>query len=173
MPSAARFRRSAFPSCARGSTPMPAQRLTPEDFVPVLEYDGEIRLDEVDHDDFWEALQKLEPFGSGNPAPVFVARDAKLVQPPRIMKEKHLKLRVALPASRRQRPIPARAGGSGLAHGRARRAGAVAGGRCPRPGFHRGLQPASRLRRGATDPARTFARRAMPALPAASQPRVP
>jgi single-stranded-DNA-specific exonuclease len=70
------------------------QRLVPEDFVPVMEYDGEISLDGVDRG-FWESLAKLEPFGSGNPTPVFVARGAKLVQPPRIMKEKHLKLRVA------------------------------------------------------------------------------
>jgi single-stranded-DNA-specific exonuclease len=70
------------------------QRLVPRDFVPVLEYDGEITLDDV-HQGFWESLAKLEPFGSGNPTPVFVARRIKLVQPPRIMKEKHLKLRVA------------------------------------------------------------------------------
>ena len=70
------------------------QRLTPEDFIPVLEYDAEVELDEITHD-FWLALQKLEPFGSGNPVPVFVIRNSKLVQPPRSMKEKHVKLRVA------------------------------------------------------------------------------
>ena len=68
------------------------QRLTPEDFIPVLEYDAEISLDDVRHD-FWLALQRLEPFGSGNPVPVFVARNARLVQPARVLKEKHLKLR--------------------------------------------------------------------------------
>jgi len=69
------------------------QRLQPEDFVPILQYDAEISLDEVKHD-FWLALHRLEPFGSGNPVPVFVVRDAKLVQPHRVLKEKHLKLRV-------------------------------------------------------------------------------
>ena len=69
------------------------QRLTLEDFVPVLEYDAEIALDELNHD-FWRALQRLEPFGSGNPVPVFVARNAKLIQPARVLKEKHVKLRV-------------------------------------------------------------------------------
>jgi len=69
------------------------QRLTPEDFIPVLDYDAEISLEDVKHD-FWLALQPLEPFGSGNPVPVFVARNAKLVQPARVLKEKHLKLRV-------------------------------------------------------------------------------
>ena len=67
-------------------------RLTPEDFIPLLEYDAEIALDEVNRD-FWLALQKLEPFGSGNPFPTFVARRTKLVQPPRVLKEKHIKLR--------------------------------------------------------------------------------
>ena len=69
------------------------QKLVPEDFVPVLEYDDEIRPDSIDQR-FWESLVKLEPFGSGNPVPVFVARGARIVQPPRILKEKHLKLRI-------------------------------------------------------------------------------
>jgi single-stranded-DNA-specific exonuclease len=69
------------------------ERLTPQDFIPILHYDAEISLDDVKHD-FWLLLQKLEPFGAGNPVPVFVARNAKLVQPPRVLKEKHLKLRV-------------------------------------------------------------------------------
>ena len=69
------------------------QRLTPADFVPVLEYDAEISLDEITND-FWLALQKLEPFGAGNPVPAFVARNARLVQPARTMKERHVKLRV-------------------------------------------------------------------------------
>ena len=69
------------------------QKLVPEDFVPVLEYDDEIRPDSIDRR-FWESLVKLEPFGSGNPVPVFVARGARIVQPPRILKEKHLKLRI-------------------------------------------------------------------------------
>jgi single-stranded-DNA-specific exonuclease len=70
--------------------------LTPEDFIPELEYDAEVSLDEVKHD-FWLALQKLEPFGIGNQTPTFVARNARLIQPARIMKEKHIKLR-AVPA---------------------------------------------------------------------------
>ena len=69
------------------------QRLVPGNFIPVLEYDGEIPLNDVNQS-FWESLIRLEPFGSGNPTPVFVARGVKLVQPPRILKEKHLKLRV-------------------------------------------------------------------------------
>jgi len=70
--------------------------LVPEDFVPVLEYDAEIALEELS-DDLWRTVQGMEPFGSGNPQPVFVARNAKLIQPARVLKEKHMKLR-AIPA---------------------------------------------------------------------------
>ena len=83
-------------------------KLTPEDFVPVLEYDAEISLDDVKHE-FWVALQRLEPFGSGNPAPIFIARNAKLVQPARVLKEKHLKLRaISSNPSHERRFQPAR-----------------------------------------------------------------
>jgi len=40
-------------------------------------------------------LRKLEPLGHGNPEPLFVARRARLVAAPRIMKERHLRLELA------------------------------------------------------------------------------
>lgn len=68
-------------------------RLTPADLEPTLCYDAELRLDEITPQLF-DALRRLEPFGMGNPQPVFVARNLKLLAPPRVMKEKHAKLRV-------------------------------------------------------------------------------
>jgi len=40
-------------------------------------------------------LRKLEPLGHGNPEPIFMARRARLVAPPRIMKERHISLELA------------------------------------------------------------------------------
>ena len=68
-------------------------RLTPADFEPALTIDGEVTLDQVTPD-FLRETERLAPFGMGNPQPVFAARGARLVQPPFLLKEKHLKLRV-------------------------------------------------------------------------------
>jgi single-stranded-DNA-specific exonuclease len=40
-------------------------------------------------------LKKLEPLGHGNPEPLFLARNARLVSAPRIMKARHLALDLA------------------------------------------------------------------------------
>jgi single-stranded-DNA-specific exonuclease len=37
-------------------------------------------------------LRKLEPLGHGNPEPVFLARAVRLAAPPRIMKQRHIRL---------------------------------------------------------------------------------
>jgi single-stranded-DNA-specific exonuclease len=78
-------------------------RLTLEDFVPVLEIDDELRFEEITPELF-RALSLLEPYGVGNPEPVFSARGAKLTAPPRILKEKHVKLKLTAG------PFPARVG---------------------------------------------------------------
>lgn len=69
-------------------------RLTLADFEPSLSFDAELSLDQV-HPDFFALLQRLEPFGVGNPHPVFAARSVRLMAPPRNIKDKHVKLRLA------------------------------------------------------------------------------
>jgi single-stranded-DNA-specific exonuclease len=68
-------------------------RLTQADFEPGLDVDAELRFDEITPELF-QALRLLEPYGVGNPEPVFSARGAKLTAPPRILKDKHLKLKL-------------------------------------------------------------------------------
>jgi single-stranded-DNA-specific exonuclease len=69
------------------------QRLTAEDFIPVLEVEDEIELTQITPD-LLRTIARLEPFGMGNPEPVFLARSVRLLLPPKILKEKHVKLRV-------------------------------------------------------------------------------
>jgi len=69
-------------------------RLTLADFEPSMKIDAEIPLDQVTPELF-QSVCRLEPFGMGNPEPVFAAREVRLMAPPRVMKDKHVKLRVA------------------------------------------------------------------------------
>jgi len=69
-------------------------RLTLADFEPSLNFDAELSLDQVTPE-FFNLLQRLEPFGVGNPQPVFTARDVRLMASPRVMKDKHVKLKLS------------------------------------------------------------------------------
>ncbi len=68
-------------------------KLTSDDFIPILRVDAEVGLDQITPELF-RHLQMLEPFGMGNRQPVFVARNLRVLQPPRILKDQHIKLRV-------------------------------------------------------------------------------
>jgi single-stranded-DNA-specific exonuclease len=68
-------------------------RLTPADFDPVLDLDTELQLEEITPALF-QALHLLEPYGVGNPEPVFAAHGVQLTAPPRILKDKHVKLKL-------------------------------------------------------------------------------
>jgi single-stranded-DNA-specific exonuclease len=69
-------------------------KLSPEQLEPALRIDAEVSLADL-NDLIYEHLQKLAPHGMGNPTPVFAARGLRLLSPPRVLKERHLKLRVA------------------------------------------------------------------------------
>lgn len=67
--------------------------LSAQDLTPQLDIDAEVPLRAVTPA-LLEDLGKLEPYGQGNPEPVFASRSVSLLVPPRIIKEKHIKLRV-------------------------------------------------------------------------------
>ena len=68
--------------------------LTLADFEPSLAFDAELSLDRVTPE-FFNLLQRLEPFGVGNPQPVFAARAVRLKASPRVLKDKHVKLKLS------------------------------------------------------------------------------
>ncbi len=69
--------------------------LRDDDLEPTLWYDLDLRLSEID-DAFIERIERLAPFGQGNPRPVFVARDVVVCGAQRVGRDKsHLRLRVA------------------------------------------------------------------------------
>jgi single-stranded-DNA-specific exonuclease len=68
------------------------EHLTEADFEPTLEIHAELPLHHIT-DALFQTLQRLEPFGLGNPEPVFVANAVKLTAPPRLIQEKHISLK--------------------------------------------------------------------------------
>lgn len=67
--------------------------LSDDDLRPRLRLDYEITFSEL-NPDFLGWHEMLQPFGSGNPQPLFFAREVESVAPPRIVGDKHLQLRL-------------------------------------------------------------------------------
>jgi single-stranded-DNA-specific exonuclease len=68
-------------------------RLGPDDLKPRLRVDARLDFDEI-RGRLVEELQALEPYGLGNPKPVFSAGPVEIVDGPRRIKERHLKMGV-------------------------------------------------------------------------------
>ncbi len=68
-------------------------RLTASDFDPILDVEAELDLSEVTPALF-QMLSLLEPYGTGNHEPAFTARNVQLLAPPKILKDKHIKLKL-------------------------------------------------------------------------------
>ena len=69
--------------------------LTPEDLLPVLLIDAELAPADISLE-LPGLIARLEPHGAGNPSPLFLLRQVQVIDQ-RILKEKHLKLKLALP----------------------------------------------------------------------------
>lgn len=72
--------------------------LNEEDLIPILNVDCALPFRQATFELIAE-IAHLEPYGPGNPQPVFETHDAQIVSAPRVMKEKHLKFR-AMQSSR-------------------------------------------------------------------------
>ena len=70
-----------------------AEHLALEALVPSLTVDAPLRLDAI-NGAFINGLAAMEPFGRGNPRPVFSAEAVDLVEGPRLLKSQHLQMTV-------------------------------------------------------------------------------
>jgi single-stranded-DNA-specific exonuclease len=70
------------------------ENLSEDDLIPEIKIDAEVSSATMSLA-VVEDLKMLEPFGAGNPKPVFATKDLFLVDEPYVMKEKHLKMRLA------------------------------------------------------------------------------
>ena len=68
-------------------------RLTAEDLIPVLEAEAEIELSGITPE-LIRTVERMEPFGVGNREPMFIAKNLRILLPPKVLKEKHAKLRL-------------------------------------------------------------------------------
>jgi single-stranded-DNA-specific exonuclease len=68
--------------------------LTEDDLVPAIHIDAEVEGRQLGFQ-LSQELRALEPFGAGNPRPVFMTRRFRVLSEPQIIKEQHLKLRVS------------------------------------------------------------------------------
>lgn len=62
-----------------------------EDSAPRVHVDAEVSLGDLSLD-FLASYELLQPFGSSNPQPIFMARGVWLTEPPRRLKNNHLRL---------------------------------------------------------------------------------
>ena len=84
---------SAIPTLREGLERYARQSLASADSPPMTEIDALLEFKDI-HPALVRTLEQLEPFGVGNPRPLFGTRSARMLQPVRILKEKHAKLRL-------------------------------------------------------------------------------
>ena len=70
------------------------ENLSADDLIPELKIDAVVSSQTLNLD-LVQELKQFEPFGMGNAKPRFVTKDLTLINEPYVMKEKHLKLKLA------------------------------------------------------------------------------
>jgi single-stranded-DNA-specific exonuclease len=73
--------------------------LTADDLEPQVQVDLELESETITFG-LARELDALAPFGAGNPRPVFVTRKLRCLSEPTVIKDRHLKLRLAGPQNR-------------------------------------------------------------------------
>jgi single-stranded-DNA-specific exonuclease len=97
------IRRDSIDEFRRRLNDHAASCLTEDDLTPFVSIDAEVAAKDLGFQLSLD-LRALEPFGAGNPRPVFATRGFRITSEPQIIKEQHLKLRVS---GEENRPIEA------------------------------------------------------------------
>ncbi|BDD06391.1 single-stranded-DNA-specific exonuclease RecJ [Aureibacter tunicatorum] len=69
------------------------ERISDEQLIPQIEVDYMLDFDQINFK-FFNILKQMAPFGPENMQPVFVSKDLKICERPRILKEEHIKFKV-------------------------------------------------------------------------------
>ena len=77
--------------------------LTEDDLTPAITIDAEVAANDLTFA-LSQDLRQMEPFGAGNPRPVFLTRGLRVLGDPKVIKEQHLKFRIA---GENNRPVEA------------------------------------------------------------------
>ncbi len=89
---------ASLPELKRRLSLYAAERLAKREPERLLHIHAELPLDRITPVlAGW--LRKLEPLGHGNPEPIFVARNARLLSPLRLLKERHIRLELTQASS--------------------------------------------------------------------------
>jgi single-stranded-DNA-specific exonuclease len=88
------IRRECLPEFRRRLNEHAASCLTEDDLTPAIAIDTEVAATDLGFE-LSKELGMLEPFGAGNPRPVFATRGLRVMGEPQIIKDQHLKFRVA------------------------------------------------------------------------------
>jgi len=88
------IRRECLPEFRRRLNEHAASCLTEDDLTPAIAIDAEVAATDLGFE-LSKELRMLEPFGAGNPRPVLATRGLRVMGEPQIIKDQHLKFRVA------------------------------------------------------------------------------
>lgn len=76
-----------------------ASCLAPEDLAPSVNIDLELMPESLTFP-LAREIEALEPFGAGNPRPVFMTKNLRTLSEPVVIKDRHMKMRLAGPQNR-------------------------------------------------------------------------
>lgn len=89
--------RSRFSEFQKRFCDIATEMLAESKITPPIFIDAELPIPKLTPTIIKDELTRLEPYGADNPEPIFMVQNLMLIDQPKLMKEKHLKLRLNSP----------------------------------------------------------------------------